>query len=81
MEVVLIAPACQGFARTMNDLLSGTHLLADKRTAGRPQDQTDVVFLEELQRLGKLPCGLIWLGGQNEVSSLVGRSFFREVAA
>jgi hypothetical protein len=39
----------------MNDLFSGAHLLAAKRAAGRPQDQGDIVFLEELQRLGKLP--------------------------
>jgi len=35
--------------------LSGADLLAAKRAAGRPQDQADIVFLEELQRLGKLP--------------------------
>lgn len=34
--------------------LSGIHLLAAKRAAGRPQDQADIRFLEELQRLGKL---------------------------
>ena len=34
--------------------LSGLHLLAAKRAADRPQDQADIVFLEELQRLGKL---------------------------
>ena len=34
--------------------LSGTHLLAAKRAANRPQDQSDIIFLEELQRLGKL---------------------------
>jgi hypothetical protein len=34
--------------------LSGLQLLAAKRAADRPQDQTDIVFLEELQRLGKL---------------------------
>jgi hypothetical protein len=34
--------------------LSGHDLLAAKRAAGRPQDQADIVFLEELQRLGKL---------------------------
>ena len=34
--------------------LSGIHLLAAKRAADRPQDQTDIAFLEELQRLGKL---------------------------
>jgi hypothetical protein len=34
--------------------LSGLQLLAAKRAADCPQDQTDIVFLEELQRLGKL---------------------------
>jgi hypothetical protein len=34
--------------------LSGIHLLAAKRAANRPQDQADILFLEELQRLGKL---------------------------
>lgn len=34
--------------------LSGIHLLAAKRAADRPQDQADIEFLEELQRLGKL---------------------------
>lgn len=34
--------------------LSGIHLLAAKRAANRPQDQADIHFLEELQRLGKL---------------------------
>ena len=34
--------------------LSGTHLLAAKRAANRPQDQADIEFLSELQRLGKL---------------------------
>ncbi len=34
--------------------LSGIHLLAAKRAADRPQDQADILFLEELQRLGKL---------------------------
>ena len=34
--------------------LSGNHLLASKRAADRPQDQADIVFLEELKRLGKL---------------------------
>jgi hypothetical protein len=34
--------------------LSGVHLLAAKRAANRPQDQADIEFLEELQRLGKL---------------------------
>ena len=34
--------------------LSGMQLLAAKRAASRPQDQADITFLEELQRLGKL---------------------------
>jgi hypothetical protein len=34
--------------------LSGSHLLAAKRAANRPQDQADIAFLEELQRLGKI---------------------------
>jgi hypothetical protein len=34
--------------------LSGRHLLAAKRAANRPQDQADIAFLEELQRLGKI---------------------------
>ena len=34
--------------------LSGIQLLAAKRAANRPQDQVDIAFLEELQRLGKL---------------------------
>jgi hypothetical protein len=34
--------------------LSGVHLLAAKRAAGRPQDQGDILYLEELQRLGRL---------------------------
>jgi hypothetical protein len=34
--------------------LSGSHLLAAKRSANRPQDQADIEFLTELQRLGKL---------------------------
>jgi hypothetical protein len=34
--------------------LSGPHLLAAKRAANRPQDQPDIEFLTELQRLGKL---------------------------
>ena len=34
--------------------LSGIHLLAAKRAADRPQDQADIAFLEELQRLGKI---------------------------
>lgn len=34
--------------------LCGAHLLAAKQAAGRPQDQGDIEFLLELQRLGKL---------------------------
>ncbi len=34
--------------------LSGPHLLAAKQAANRPQDQADIEFLIELQRLGKL---------------------------
>lgn len=34
--------------------LSGIHLLAAKKAADRPQDQSDIEFLLELQRLGKL---------------------------
>jgi len=34
--------------------LSGTHLLAAKQAANRPQDQADIEFLSELKRLGKL---------------------------
>lgn len=34
--------------------LSGVHLLAAKQAANRPQDQADIEFLLELQRLGKL---------------------------
>ncbi len=34
--------------------LSGRHLLAAKRAANRPQDQADIEFLTELERLGKL---------------------------
>ena len=34
--------------------LSGTYMLAAKRAANRPQDQVDIEFLSELQRLGKL---------------------------
>jgi hypothetical protein len=39
---------------TLVKSLSGVHLLATKRAANRPQDQADIEFLEELQRLGKL---------------------------
>ena len=34
--------------------LSGAHLLAAKQAANRAQDQADIGFLKELQRLGKL---------------------------
>jgi len=34
--------------------LSGNQLLDSKRAAGRPQDQADIAFLEEMKRLGKL---------------------------
>lgn len=34
--------------------LSGPHLLAAKRAANRPQDQADIEFLTELERLGTL---------------------------
>jgi len=34
--------------------LSGRDLLAAKEAANRPQDQTDLVFLREQQRLGRL---------------------------
>jgi hypothetical protein len=34
--------------------LSGPHLLASKQAANRPEDQADIKFLLELQRLGKL---------------------------
>jgi hypothetical protein len=34
--------------------LSGIQMLAAKRAADRPQDQADIAFLEEPQRLGKI---------------------------
>lgn len=34
--------------------LSGIHMLAAKRAANRPEDQADIEFLLELQRLGRL---------------------------
>lgn len=34
--------------------LSGLHLLASKQAADRPEDQADIAFLLELQKLGKL---------------------------
>jgi hypothetical protein len=39
---------------TVVKCLSGPLLLAAKRAADRPQDQADIEFLLELQRLGKL---------------------------
>ena len=35
--------------------LCGSDLLAAKKAANRPQDQADIEFLMELERLGKLP--------------------------
>ena len=35
--------------------LCGSDLLAAKKAADRPQDQADIEFRKELQRLGKLP--------------------------
>lgn len=40
--------------RTPVKCLSGIHLLASKQAANRPQDQSDIAFLEELKRLGKI---------------------------
>jgi hypothetical protein len=34
--------------------LAGKHLLASKQAANRPQDQLDIEFLKEKERLGKL---------------------------
>ena len=39
---------------TLAKCLAGVHLLASKQAANRPQDQADIEFLLELQRLGKL---------------------------
>ena len=50
-KAVVIRPSEQG---TPVKCLSGTDLLAAKRAADRPQDQADIAFLEELQRLGKI---------------------------
>jgi hypothetical protein len=50
-KAAVIRPSEQG---TPVNCLSGIHLLAAKRAADRPQDQADISFLEELQRLGKL---------------------------
>ena len=50
-KAAVIRPSEQG---TPVKCLSGTHLLAAKRAADRPQDQADIAFLEELQRLGKI---------------------------
>jgi hypothetical protein len=40
--------------QTPVNCLSGAHLLNAKQSANRPQDQSDIQFLLELQRLGKL---------------------------
>jgi hypothetical protein len=50
-KAAVIRPSEQG---TPVKCLAGIHLLAAKRAANRPQDQADIVFLEELRRLGKL---------------------------
>lgn len=50
-RVAIIRHSEQG---TPVNCLSGVHLLAAKRAADRPQDQADIAFLEELQRLGKI---------------------------
>jgi hypothetical protein len=50
-KAAVIRPSEQG---TPVKCLSGIHLLAAKHAADRPQDQADIAFLEELQRLGKL---------------------------
>jgi hypothetical protein len=50
-KAAVIRPSEQG---TPVKCLSGTDLLAAKRAANRPQDQADIAFLEELQRLGKI---------------------------
>jgi len=39
---------------TMVKCLSGQHLLASKESANRAEDQLDIEFLKELQRLGRL---------------------------
>jgi hypothetical protein len=50
-QAAVIRPNEQG---TPVKCLSGLQLLAAKQAAGRPEDQADIVFLLELQRLGKL---------------------------
>lgn len=50
-KAVVIRQSEQG---TPVNCLSGIQLLAAKRAADRPQDQADIAFLEELQRLGKI---------------------------
>jgi len=50
-QSVVMRPTEQG---TPVKCLSGNHLLSAKRAADRPQDQADIAFLEELQRLGKI---------------------------
>ena len=50
-KAAVIRPSEQG---TPVKCLSPVQLLAAKRAADRPQDQADIAFLEELERLGKL---------------------------
>lgn len=50
-KAAVVRPSEQG---TPVKCLSGIHLLAAKRAADRPQDQADIMFLEELKRLGKI---------------------------
>ena len=47
----VVRPTEQG---TPVKCLSGIHLLAAKQAANRPEDQADIAFLLELQKLGKL---------------------------
>lgn len=53
-EAEKVKMTCKTEQGTLVNCLSGVHLLAAKRAANRPQDQADIAFLEELQRLGKL---------------------------
>ena len=53
-EAEKAAVICHSEHGTPVKCLSGIQLLAAKRAADRPQDQADIAFLEELQRLGKL---------------------------
>ena len=39
----------------MNDLRNASEMSFGDPSAGRPQDLADILFLEELQRPGKLP--------------------------